>query len=345
MSFLFLKIQDEFILWMETLGLGAVFVLSAIMLLRYAVPCLKTGGHIRAVYGLFRILCDTALMIIIAGSLMFISRFFPGYSREDIILPGQFWLYSERLVYMFCVLFLVWVYGMVKEFRLKSEKRRMLINVVRDCDVADDPEILDLYAKLGALLGLKQLPIFMTNSGWSGAFIESVRQPVIVVPYKLYGKDLSEIALCHELVHYKRHHLILRNVVDILNIIFWFLPYKTFLMEEVKILQETICDMECCEVMKNSITSLEYYSRIIKIVTMKRLISMDAILAQLVETHSDLMKRVQNIEYVQYGKRRYVLLGMVTVLMAVLFLVFVKVKILPPDPLRIHQIVYSELTM
>lgn len=247
---------------------------------------LQKNGFIDLQYALFKV---TAVIWMVPIFFLLLK----GTNYVYPIFGGDLFAFSPAIYksgICFCV---VWLAGVliclgVYIFHLVQLKYRYR-NVI-DCDdeiYQDLYEVCDeLRIKRGRIELVwdykQQVPAIM------GAF-----HATIVLPTNNYTKQELRTIFLHEVMHYKQQDILLKNVFAVIQAVHWFNPVVWWIGGKIPQLSEYVCDYS---VIPHAGGIRNYYEVILGMAEQKQLPL--SYTAQLMESHTNLVKRVEKMHMV-----------------------------------------------
>lgn len=98
----------------------------------------------------------------------------------------------------------------------------------------------------------------------TGPFIVGIKKPIIVLPLNL-SKSEIEFILMHEFEHFKNHHIIIKQCIEILKIIYWWNPLIWLLHKKVICALEIHADTNVMQALSNNKARLSYLHTLLNI--------------------------------------------------------------------------------
>jgi signal peptidase I len=141
-------------------------------------------------------------------------------------------------------LVVVWYAGLALHgLRLLSSFRK--VRTLVRASVLAAPEDMELVARLADALRLRSVPQVRASSSIETPQLTGVRRPIVLMPLeRTLTPDERAMALCHELLHIRRHDLVLGWVPAIAERLFFFHPLARVAAREYVTAREVACDAD-----------------------------------------------------------------------------------------------------
>ena len=138
------------------------------------------------------------------------------------------------------LLMAVWIAGvLVQGIRLLLAYRQLRGVIRRSVPLGD--ESTAVAAQLARMIGVTRIPEIRTSDEIEAPLVAGVHRPVVLVPTALPPDDLP-LAMCHELMHVRRHDLVLGWVPALAERLFFFHPLARLAAREYVMSREAACD-------------------------------------------------------------------------------------------------------
>ncbi|MDO5409152.1 MAG: M56 family metallopeptidase [Lachnospiraceae bacterium] len=284
---------------------------------------MKKSGHICFLY--------VMLLTISAGSSIFcliggISLFLPQNllsNRWSIFFPGWIRMYGISGGIVKIIVITVWLLGMAfSGYQLGRQKRRLQRLYYLNQPIADRVT-LERFKQAADRAGLKEVPLLVSNRAVQVPFLRGIKRPEVVIPANELSEREQQLAFAHELVHCRHRDLLVRYLLRELFVIYWFLPFRFFWMEQVIELQETLCDIEVCRQYGNCFSAGTYYNMILDLTQNSGNFGTGRsmyVISKLMENACQLERRIGNMSSYQSRDHKKGVLTAVALISLVLFL-------------------------
>lgn len=173
---------------------------------------------------------------------LFMTR--PGLVFGQEIIPGYFFV-------------LIWILGscffLIRNLWEFLEVRKMIKDAKLDVSQAE----LALLNQVKQDMGLKD-PVILLRSSMLGSPVMTKLGPTyIILPHKVYSKVELTMIFAHELFHLKHQDFILKNMLLLFRIIFWWNPILTMTFDDIEQVLELRCDRETSHFCNNRLAYME----------------------------------------------------------------------------------------
>lgn len=188
----------------------------------------------------------------------FILQFLKGMENGEEILS----VITPMTVLLF-VLASVWVVMLVmvllyRYLHYRSKLRLCEENISAGCDELDT--VLDKWKKK---LGIKKkIAVYYNDVVSSPAIIYNKGYQILLPTYTLSDEEIN-IALLHELVHFKHGDIRTKNIGFLVNAVHAFNPVSYALRTQIERWAEVDCDLDACEIGKEEFSRKEYFDCIL----------------------------------------------------------------------------------
>lgn len=188
----------------------------------------------------------------------FILQFLKGMENGEEILSV-----ITPITMLLFVLASVWVVmlAMVLLYRYlhyRSKLRLCEENISVGCDELDT--VLDKWKKK---LGIKKkIAVYYNDAVSSPAIIYNKGYQILLPTYTLSDEEIN-IALLHELVHFKHGDIRTKNMGFLVNAVHAFNPVSYALRTQIERWAEVDCDLDACEIGKEEFSRKEYFDCIL----------------------------------------------------------------------------------
>jgi beta-lactamase regulating signal transducer with metallopeptidase domain len=138
------------------------------------------------------------------------------------------------------IVMVIWLSGVcVQGVRLLLAFRQLRGVIRRSTPLAEDT--VAVAAHLARIIGVTRIPQIRTSDEIEAPLVAGVHRPVVLLPSSLGSDDLP-MAMCHELMHVRRHDLVLGWVPALAERLFFFHPLARLAAREYVMSREAACD-------------------------------------------------------------------------------------------------------
>lgn len=304
------------VLLIEKLGLmihwgmfGAFLLLSAVFLWKCFLHRLKRRGCLEFLY-LFQ---TAALGLSVIMFLIGISSMFRGMKSEEIIQSFSMWghgiagLQSGKILKI--IIPILWLSGSMHHIIRKWDWKKKTERLYDFNEVVTDPITRDVFAAAARKNGLRREPMLFQNQAVSVPFLKGIIHPAVIIPEKNFSSGEKTLIFAHELRHLKAGDLLVRYFLELVFLIYWFVPFEEYWLEELIEIQESLCDIFVCRSFGETFSAEHYFSMILSISSgadKKQKVSRKTFVnSQLMKDIGHLEKRIVNMFGHQTHKRNW----------------------------------------
>ena len=120
----------------------------------------------------------------------------------------------------------------------------------------------------------------------------------VVIPHSKLNNSEFKAVILHELLHHKHHDILVNRILNLMSIIYWFNPFVSMAIENIRLGMEMYCDYS---VIRHMGSSREYGNIILRFASANSHLPIH-MANHMVGTHSQLKKRITKIS--QFGQRQ-----------------------------------------
>ena len=152
---------------------------------------------------------------------------------------------SELLLY---IVFLVWLIGIIAVLSVAFFKQRSFIRSVKRLAVPVPYSVKKAVDRLAINMRVTADVKVITVKEIASPMVVGVFKPLLILPDRCFTVKELNLILKHELVHIKRHDLLIKAFMVLCGAVHWFNPFVRFFIRAA----EQECELYCDEtVMKN----------------------------------------------------------------------------------------------
>lgn len=261
---------------------------------------LKARGQISRLYHMM-VFVSAASVALIPGWIVYSIYLFYHSIHGSGDVRG--WFVMQIGIWERGIFISIWIAGVIFEiFWIIMMYRRFESMLAASNVVVTDKSLLNMLEQFSAQAGLRSTPLLFENAAVKSPFVKGPCSPVIILPLRQMSKREMFIILAHEVEHCCRRDILVRWLVKVSQVIYWFVPGHKFWMEEIIELQESLCDQSvCCRYKEILGTSASYYQTILEVSLAENQIQ-PFFCSGLGEIKSQLRRRVENVYAVQKVK-------------------------------------------
>lgn len=160
------------------------------------------------------------------------------------LIAGFFNVFAYIWIFAIVIICLFMIFNILK-----------INNNIKKLDVIYDEDIIDIFEKAKIKAGVnKNIKLIESNIVKSPCVYGFIK-PKILIPKSLLNckdKIKFEYIFLHELIHVKRHHILINYIIFTLSTIHWFNPFIVYALNKMKDDMEIICDLEVLCVLDNN---------------------------------------------------------------------------------------------
>ena len=162
---------------------------------------------------------------------------------------------SEILLY---IVFIVWLTGVIAVLGAAFFKQRSFIRSVKRLAVPVPYGVKKAAERLAINMCVAANVKVITVKEIASPMVVGVFKPLLILPDRSFTVKELHLILKHELVHIKRHDLLIKAFMVLCEAVHWFNPFVRFFIRAA----EQECELYCDEtVMKNEMKNLEHFPR------------------------------------------------------------------------------------
>lgn len=245
--------------------LGAFVLLSAVFFWKCFLHRLKRRGCLEFLY-LFQVMTlGLSVFLFLIG----ISSLFREMESEKMTQSFSMWghgIAGLRVGLMLKIIVpLVWLSGSIRQIIRKWNWRKKTERLYSFNEVITDQITRDSFTAVVLKNGLRREPMLFQNQAVSVPFLKGIIHPAVIVPEKDFSPNEKTLIFAHELCHLRSGDLLIRYFLELVFLIYWFLPFEDYWLEELIEIQESLCDISVCRFFGESFSAERYYSMILDI--------------------------------------------------------------------------------
>ena len=260
------------ILLIEKMGLmirwgifGALILLSAVFIWKYFLYRLKRTGWLEFLY-LFQ---AATLVLSVFMFLIGISFLFRGMESEKVTQSFSMWGHGIAGFHLEVIIKttvpFIWLSGSIRHIVRKWRWKKKTDKLYAFNEVIADSVTREIFADVVLKNGLRWEPMLFQNQAVSVPFLKGIIHPAVIIPEKEFTNDEKTLIFAHELRHLKTGDLLVRYFLELVFLIYWFLPFEEYWLEELIEIQESLCDISVCRLFGESFSAERYFSMILNI--------------------------------------------------------------------------------
>lgn len=245
--------------------IGALILLSAVLFWKYFLHRLKRSGWLEFLY-LFQ---AAALVLSFIMFLIGIGSLFREMEYEKITQSFTMWGHGVAGLYLEIILKttvpFLWLSGIILHIFRKWKWKKNERKLYAFNEVIADPVTQDIFSAVVQKNGLRREPMLFQNQAVRIPFLKGIIHPVVIIPEKEFSNEEKTLIFAHELHHLKMGDLLVRYLLELIFLIYWFIPFEEYWLEELIEIQETLCDISVCNLFGESFSAESYFSMILHI--------------------------------------------------------------------------------
>lgn len=154
----------------------------------------------------------------------------------------------------------VWLVTLILVLLYRYSQYRSKLQLCKENISVNDWRLEAILDKWRKKLGIKRkINIYYNNRVPSPAIIYNKGYQILLPTYTLSEEEIN-IALLHELVHFKHRDIVTKNIGFLVNAIHAFNPISYVLRSQIEKWAEVDCDLESCEIGKGEFGRREYFT-------------------------------------------------------------------------------------
>ena len=245
--------------------LGAFILLSASFLWKQFLHRLKRRGYLEFLYlFLLMVFCLSLFMFLIGIVSLFIGR-----ELREAAQSFSMWghgITEFRLGFIIKILLLsVWLYGFIRHMSRKWNWGKKMKELYTFNEVITDQITIESFASAAMKSRIRREPMLFQNQAVSVPFLKGIIHPAVILPEKEFTPDELTLIFAHELSHFRSGDLFIRYLLELVFLIYWFIPFEDYWLEELIEIQESLCDISVCRIFGESFSAERYFSMILNI--------------------------------------------------------------------------------
>lgn len=158
------------------------------------------------------------------------------------ILRNIFYIKIIQDITLGNILLWIWILISILLFCYLILQYQRLNRIIRIVPEDKDMKIDMILSELCSQKKIKKKPSIIQLDAIASPFIIGFRSPVLVLPIGL-SKDEIRLVLMHELEHLVQNHLLIKKIVEIIAILYWWNPIIWLLRKEILCSLELQADM------------------------------------------------------------------------------------------------------
>lgn len=297
---------EKWNMWCIMMLTGSIFLLLLFLVCRFLGRVWKKRGYLKLYYGVLLSACAGALLFFLCA----VGSFLLPFPCFVALIPVCEAFFSDlgwgEYVGISTSFFSAWLTGAVYSIHLFRQEAKRMQNLYRFGRLVQDLQTRQLLFRMASRLRIAHPPVLFWNPAVSVPFLKGIRTPMILLPVMPLSRMDQKLIFLHELNHQKRKDLIVRLFVQVIFLIYWFLPLYCFFAREIEEMQETFCDIAVCRLWKKESDPAAYYNRILFLTAQKKAEGDTFLEHNKRKEKSQLEKRVCNMLYYQERQKRQV---------------------------------------
>ena len=129
-------------------------------------------------------------------------------------------------------------------FTLEAGKHILFIKKIKTSCVLPENNLYTMYSACVQRLNISRIPKLLVCQDIASPITFGFISPTVIINRTDYSEKEQEIIFFHELIHIKRHDLLLKAFLQILRILFWFNPAIHLMIRTAGLDIECLCDIE-----------------------------------------------------------------------------------------------------
>ena len=237
------------------------------------------------------------LTIIICFAIILYLAFMPGFDYFGV--PT---FITDMIIY---VLAFLWIIGIIWSIKKEGWVFFRKNKILKECFLADKKYQV-LASQIKKQLGIKKEVLVLQGYGlWSAQIVTKKRKPIILIPVNEYSNEQLTHIFTHELLHYKNKDRYFRNVMAMVQYIYWFNPLLSRMCGQLKRIDELYCDYCVClnGVKPNEYVKTLYYDAI-RYQNQIELLRNTMLETSFTEDKEKLLERIQAIMEIKHNKKK-----------------------------------------
>ena len=203
------------------------------------------------------------------------------------------------------VLTFLWIMGIIWSIKKKGWIFFRKDKILKNCFLADK-KYQSLALQVAKQLGIKKEVIVLQGYGlWSAQLVTKQTKPIILIPIHEYSKEQITYIFMHELLHYKNKDRYFRNIMAMVQYVYWFNPLLSYMCSQLKRIDELYCDYCVC---LNGVKPSEYaetlYYDAVRYQKQVELFSDNMLETRFMEDKEKLLERIKAIMEIQHSKKK-----------------------------------------
>lgn len=155
---------------------------------------------------------------------------------------------SDTLPYLWLAILIITVVLLAQKV---VSYRRYIQLIKAGCQEVADESVISIYNEIRRDMGIgRPIPIYKNSSVSTPMLVGMVRS-YIVLPEACFTDDNYRMIFRHELIHFKRHDIIYKWLVETIVCLHWFNPVVYFIRKEIC----EDCELSCDEAVVSSISA------------------------------------------------------------------------------------------
>ena len=129
-------------------------------------------------------------------------------------------------------------------FALKVRKHILFMRKIKTSCVLPENELNTAFSTCAQRLNISRIPKLLICKDIASPITFGFISPTVIINRTDYSEREQEIIFFHELIHIRRHDLLLKAFLQILGILYWFNPAIHLMIQTAGLDIECLCDIE-----------------------------------------------------------------------------------------------------
>ena len=224
----------------------------------------------------------------------------------------EFWQ-ADIIVKIVRIVLSIWIGGTIFKAIVYIWQHRKIHKIIKEIGYKIPEKEIEVKNICNELKIKKNIDLIILDT-MKVPMVYEVIHPKILLPHDQYEQKELKIILCHEIIHYKHHDLLWKQLFQVVRCVYWFHPIMKDILKQIDQWGETSCDIAVSKYIKSV---KEYFQVIIKIATEES--NYGVYMAGLCEGTEIIMLRMQRMQKYLNKKplRKAVSIGVITVILGI----------------------------